>query len=126
MIQPLLKPKDQKRKPIPPVEVRDDGKEICADTPKGREEYRLRTLKMGDRQKGICRWCELPMYYGDCSFDHDNGRTKGNRDDRIEIDGRETNAAVHPQCNAERGSSRILTRKEWLKWKTNKRIKSIE
>lgn len=121
MIQPLLKPKDQKRKPIPPVYTRYDGKEICADTVKGHEEYRIRTFKMGDRQNGICRWCEKPMYYGDCTFDHDKGRTKSNRDDRIEVKGVWQNAAVHIMCNAERGSSRILTRKEWLAWKQNKR-----
>jgi hypothetical protein len=120
VIHPLLKPCQMKRRPIPVVEVRPDGKEICADTPRGREEYRLRTLKMFDRQCGICRWCGLPMFYSDASFDHENGRTKGNQDDRIEVDGVPQNAAVHYQCNAERGSSRILTRVEWLAWKANK------
>lgn len=120
MIQPLLKPHQMKRRPIPFVEIRDDGKEICADTQKGREEYRLRTLKMFDRQQGICRWCEKPMLYSDASFDHDNGRTKGNQDDRIKVYGFLQNAAVHFRCNAERGSSRILIRVEWIAWKTNR------
>jgi|SRR5882762_9480399 len=120
MIKPLLKPKDQKRKPIPAVEIRSDGREICAETQRGREEYSLRTLKMFDRQKGICRWCEKPMFWGEQTFDHDRGRTKGNQDDRIEVDGIWINAAVHGICNGERGSSKILTRCEWLEWKSRK------
>lgn len=120
MITPLLKPCQMKRRPIPVFEVTDDGKEICSNTPKGRAEYRNRTLAMAERQGWVCRWCEKPMRLGDVSFEHDNGRTKGNQDDRIEVGGVPQNAATHGGCNCERGSSRILTRVEWLAWKANK------
>lgn len=115
MIAPLLKPKDQKRRLTIPIIVRPDGKEICVTAMiMGRKEYRTRTLIMFTRQKGICRWCGFPMTWESATFDHDNGRTKGNQDDRIEIDGRWQNAAVHGGCNAERGSIRCLTRAEWI------------
>ena len=114
MIAPLLKPKDQKRKPKPAVMYRRDGKEICdKSTVRGRIEYKTRTLLMFRRQKQICRWCGFPMIWEDATFDHDNGRTKGNQDDRIEVDGKWQNAAVHGTCNGERGSIRFLTRAEW-------------
>lgn len=109
-----------KRQPIPIYWEFPDGKQICSNTPKGRAEYRNRTLAMAERQGWICRWCAKPMFEGDVTFDHDNGRTKGNQDDRIEVDGVPHNAAVHGSCNCERGSSRILTRVEWLMWKANK------
>lgn len=115
MIAPLLKPKDQKRKRKPYVMDRRDGKEVCdKSTEGGRIEYRTRTLLMFRRQKGICRWCGMPMIWESATFDHDNGRTKGNQDDRIEVEGRWQNAAVHGECNGERGSIRHLTRAGWL------------
>jgi hypothetical protein len=40
------------------------------------------------------------------TFDHENGRSAGKRDDRIEIDGKPINAAVHKSCNSARGSTR--------------------
>jgi hypothetical protein len=48
------------------------------------------------------------------TFDHDDGRRGGRHDDRIEIDGKRKNAAVHKLCNGERGSSPHLTRRAWL------------
>ena len=46
------------------------------------------------------------MALADATFDHENGRTAGKRDDRTEVDGKPINAALHWRCNTERGSTR--------------------
>ena len=86
-----------------------DGREICLDTPRGRLEYRQRTLAMRTRQGSLCRWCGHFMREEETTFDHDALRN-GRQDDRIEIAGQRINAAVHKLCNSERGSQRKLTR----------------
>jgi hypothetical protein len=43
------------------------------------------------------------------TFDHEAGRGMGGakRDDRIEVDGKRKNAAVHFGCNAAKGSRKV-------------------
>jgi hypothetical protein len=123
------KPKDIK-KVKPAVKVMRDGREICQLLTKaGRDEYDSRKDKMHARQAGIC--CLLgkcPTCPGRLSrkegvFEHEDGRTSGHRDDRIEvpvldrngqpvIEGgklkmRPINGLAHPQCNIWKGSRRI-------------------
>jgi len=113
-------PKPQRPK-SPAVETFADGREVCANTVAGRREYRKRLTQMWERQEGICRWCADPMPsvealagFDSVTFDHDFGRGSGGsrRDDRIEVDGVPQNAAVHWRCNADKASSRFLTRAE--------------
>jgi hypothetical protein len=112
------KPKD-KPKIILPVKVMRDGREICAKgiDAAGREgaaEYKSRTRKMWTRQKGICCLygycpdCPGPMALEEATFDHEDGRGGGRRDDRIELpDGTWINGACHGPCNGWKGSRRI-------------------
>ena len=109
----LLKPKDQPRKRLEPIQYPDGpgGREICNfKTTLGTLTYRERTMQMAMRQNFICRWCGFPMPLGSITFDHDNHRTKSRQDDRIEVEGEWKNAAVHFVCNGERGSKKQLTR----------------
>lgn len=90
------------------VRVYRGGREICADTPAGRAEYRARTAAMAERQNGLCALCGLWMG-DDVTFDHERSRgmAGGFREDRIEIAGRWVNAAVHFRCNGNKGSRRV-------------------
>lgn len=89
------------------VWYKEDGAEVCIlDTHRGRTEYRARTWAMAERQRGLCADCGKPMG-DDVTFDHANGRGAGKRDDRIEVDGRWQNAALHLRCNSSRGSRRM-------------------
>lgn len=106
MIEPILKPKHRKRVKPPIVMVMPDGKERCASTPAGLKEYRRRTLEMRTRQKEICRWCGKWLSEEDATFDHEEGRAAGRRDDRLFANGREQNASLHYVCNGLRGSTR--------------------
>lgn len=106
MIEPILKPKDRKRIKPPAVTIMPNGQEICSPTPAGKKEYRRRTLAMRTRQNELCRWCGKWMSETDCTFDHEEGRTVGRRDERIFANGRKQNAALHFICNGLRGSSR--------------------
>ena len=89
--------------------VTRDGREICSKAPKGRDEYRRRTIAMGHRQRWLCALCGLHMSRETLSFDHEHGRGMGGakRDDRIEVGGRWQNAAVHILCNGEKGSRKV-------------------
>jgi hypothetical protein len=88
--------------------VYPDGREVLNLTTKeGREEYRWRTWVMFNRQGGRC--CNCPYQISDSeqsTFEHENGRGAGKRDDRIEIDGVRINGASHEICNNRRGSTR--------------------
>lgn len=96
-----------------------DGREVCytvgsvKQSLKGRKEYRRRIEQMLARQRGIC--ClhgHAPMCLGllaleEATFEHENGRGGGKRDDRIEVEGRWINGAAHYSCNNWKGSRRI-------------------
>lgn len=75
--------------------------------------YRSRTLRMLKRQNGqCCLYGHSPMCPGrlreeDASFEHENGRSAGKRDDRIEKNGRLINGAAHVICNIWKGSRRV-------------------
>jgi hypothetical protein len=108
------KPKDVYRE-TPAVIYYPDGREVCnIRTTAGTVEYKKRVSLMVQRQKDIC------CLYGFCphcpqvltgyvsTFEHENGRGGGKRDDRIELpDGRWINGAAHVVCNQWKGSRRI-------------------
>jgi hypothetical protein len=69
---------------------------------------------MWERQDGICCFygfipeCPGRLMLREATFDHENKRGAGKRDDRIELpDGRWINGAAHLQCNNAVGSKRI-------------------
>lgn len=97
------------RKHIDPWRTTRDGRQICSQTPAGRKEYRNRTLQMRTRQGCLCGLCGRWMQEEDTTFDHEIPRGAGgaNTDDRIEVDGKRKNAAVHWSCNSDKGSRRI-------------------
>jgi hypothetical protein len=99
-----LIPKISRR--LPPIRVMRDGREICSKTDLGRAEYKRRTNSMAERQGWRCGLCGLAMTPDTVTFDHQWGRGMGGsrRDDRIVLDGRPFNAAVHYVCNGEKGS----------------------
>lgn len=91
----------------------DDGREICnLSKSAGLGEYRLRIFLMWVRQDGWCCNCGYRLKLSEATFEHEDGRTKARRDDRIAIfneDGhfvRHLNGASHPHCNCKRGSRR--------------------
>lgn len=108
------KPGDMKTTPKW-IEVMPDGREILnKGTLAGRKEYRDRTMRMVERQHSRC--CleghipECPGYlkHRDATFEHEDGRSGGRQDDRIELpDGRWINGAAHWICNQLKGSRRI-------------------
>lgn len=87
-----------------------NGREVCQDTKLGRFVYRNRVLAMLLRQHFRCCNCGNPLHEDEATFEHENGRTAGKRDDRIEIDGQRINGASHGFCNVERGSKRTPLR----------------
>jgi hypothetical protein len=107
--------------PVPPVVVYPDEREVCSDTPEGRNEYWERTKQMANRQGWICAcgcgdrldFTESPFREGNLTFDHEDGRTKSRRDDRLEVVDPQTgkkrwkNAAMKYICNQLKGSRRI-------------------
>lgn len=97
----------------PAVIVRRGGKEICnLATPEGEAEYKWRVMLMWVRQDGLCCDCGMPLRLADATFEHQDGRGAGRRDDRIAIfddSGRfvkHINGAAHGICNGQRGSRR--------------------
>lgn len=96
-----------------------DGREVCLtigmvkQSLQGRKEYRRRIQAMWDRQNGICclfghiKECPGPLRLEEATFEHENGRGGGKRDDRIEVDGKWINGAAHWFCNNIKGSRRI-------------------
>jgi hypothetical protein len=93
--------------------IRRDGKEVCnLKHPEGWAEYKYRILLMWLRQDGICCNCRLELKLSEATFEHEDGRGAGRRDDRIAIfdeEGRfvrHLNGASHSGCNRKRGSRR--------------------
>lgn len=87
--------------------VLDGSREVCTKSTAGRKEYKRRTLKMADDQGWFCAMCDTPFTERDPpTFDHQDNRTAGNKDERTEIDGHRYNAAVHGMCNRNAGSVR--------------------
>jgi hypothetical protein len=97
--------------PKPAVRVYDDGREVCdLSTAAGKAEYKHRVDLMAERQNQVC--C-LYGYIKEClgsligylpTFEHEDGRGGGKRDDRIEVDGKRKNGAAHCLCNSIKGS----------------------
>lgn len=83
-------------------------REVCLRNSAGKDEYHRRTMAMCERQDGRCALCGGFMG-NDVTFDHERSRGMGGgfRDDRIEVDGRWQNAAVHFRCNSLKGSRRM-------------------
>ena len=113
------KPSQVKRE-LPHVKVFPDGREVCQtrlDHPEGAEgraEYKRRKEAMWKRQKGICclygffPQCPGKLLLKECSFEHEDGRGGGKRDDRISLpDGTWINGVSHLQCNSAKGSKHI-------------------
>ena len=113
------KPSQVKRE-LPPVKVYPDGREVCEtrmDHPEGAEgraEYKRRKKAMWDRQKGICCLygflpeCPGKMELKQATFEHEDGRGGGKRDDRISLpDGTWINGVSHLLCNSLKGSRHI-------------------
>ena len=103
-----------KKPPKPAVKVFPDGREVCSDTKAGRDEYQRRKRVMFDRQKGICclkdhdPLCPGKMRFVESTFEHENGRGGGKRDDRVEVNGKPINGCSHAWCNSRKGSKRIM------------------
>jgi hypothetical protein len=95
-----------------PAVIYRGKREICNPaTKEGQAEYRYRILLMWLRQDGLCCDCLGPLKLSGATFEHENGRGGGKRDDRIAIfeDGhfvRHLNGAAHLLCNSKRGSRR--------------------
>ena len=113
------KPSQVKRE-LPHVKVFPDGREVCQtrlDHPEGAEgraEYKRRKKAMWERQKGICcLYGFLPECPGKlllklATFEHEDGRGGGKRDDRISLpDGTWINGVSHLMCNSLKGSRHI-------------------
>jgi hypothetical protein len=87
-------------------QVFDDGREVLnRKTVVGRLTYKARTVRMEERQCGICPECAQVLVRP--TFDHENGRgmNGAKRDDRIELpNGEWINAAVCWDCNTKKGS----------------------
>lgn len=104
---------------IPALYITHDGREICRvggndGTASGQREYKLRVEQMAERQNHICcLYGHAPCCPGSligyrATFEHENGRGGGKRDDRIELpDGTWVNGAAHMECNGWKGSRRI-------------------
>lgn len=89
------------------IKIMPDGREICdLETMRGRVAYHGRIEQMVIRQEYHCCNCRNPIVMKTATFEHENGRGGGKRDDRIEINGKPVNGASHLKCNSERGSKR--------------------
>jgi hypothetical protein len=116
---PFPKPKDIPVAIGEAFKTYPDGREVCftqgrVGIYKGRREYQDRIYAMCKRQNfvcclyGICPTCPGDMAFVEATFEHENGRGAGKRDDRIELpDGRWINGAAHYTCNTWKGSRRI-------------------
>ena len=117
---PAFPKPSQMRRELPHVKVFPDGREVCQtrlDHPEGAEgraEYKRRKEAMWERQKGICcLYGFLPECPGKleiklATFEHEDGRGGGKRDDRISLpDGTWINGVSHLMCNSLKGSRHI-------------------
>lgn len=84
---------------------REDGREVCQDTPAGWREYKRRVGVMLERQGGRCCLCNRRLSPGNATFEHQRRRGMGAawRDDRITKDNEDWNGAAHWVCNSEKG-----------------------
>jgi hypothetical protein len=95
-----------------PAVVHRGEREICNPaTPEGRAEYAWRKLLLWVRQDGICCNCRKPLTLSECTFEHEEERAAGRRDDRLAIieNGqlvRHLNGVSHRHCNRLRGSTK--------------------
>lgn len=80
-----------------------DGREVCRDTPEGREEYVRRKSVAWCAQRHRCALCDRRLSLRAATVDHiaPRGMGAGRRDDR-----RENIQAVCWECNSEKGSKR--------------------
>ena len=117
---PAFPKPSQMQRELPHVKVFPDGREVCEtclDHPEGSEgraESKRRKEAMWERQKGICclygflPQCPGKLRLKDCTFEHEDGRGGGKRDDRISLpDGTWINGVSHLQCNSAKGSKHI-------------------
>ena len=117
---PAFPKPSQMRRELPHVKVFPAGREVCQtrlDHPEGAEgraEYKRRKEAMWERQKGICcLYGFLPECPGKleiklATFEHEDGRGGGKRDDRISLpDGTWINGVSHLMCNSLKGSRHI-------------------
>jgi hypothetical protein len=113
------KPSQVKRE-LPHVKVFPGGREVCVtrlDRPEGAEgraEYKRRKEAMWERQKGICclygflSECPGKLLLKQATFEHEDGRGGGKREDRISLpDGTWINGVSHLACNSAKGSKHI-------------------
>ena len=98
-----------------PAVIYRGEREICNPaTAEGCAEYKYRTLLMWLRQDSWCCFHEYDFCPGrlalkDATFEHENGRTGGKRDDRIWLpnERRPLNGAAHLECNSIAGSRKL-------------------
>jgi hypothetical protein len=115
MIQPLLKPCQQKRRRAEAVRVYRGGREVCQKSKAGLAEYKRRTIEMVDRQGNICGICKDPSVpmrpiedhsFLSATFQHADGRGSGGGRRNDSIAPETGNCAAHLKCNLELGSRR--------------------
>lgn len=111
---PMFPKPCQIAKEKPWIKIFPDGREVLdTKTEKGAYEYSSRKWKMLERQGRMCCFygfipeCPGPLRRADATFDHENKRAAGKRDDRIEVKGIWQNGAAHMTCNGIVGSRRI-------------------
>lgn len=110
-----LRPVSKKWAEKPAVIVYPDGREQCNLVKReGLNLYNQRIAKMVKRKhgrcclEGICPVCPGRLSLIEATFEHEDGRTSGHRDDRIELpDGTWINGAAHRRCNQWKGSRYI-------------------
>ena len=110
-----LRPIAKKWLEKPDLIIREDGREQCnLATRGGLRLYHERVAAMVKRQnkrcclEKHCPTCPGRLELFEADFEHEDGRTSGHRDDRIELpDGTWINGAAHRQCNKWKGSRRI-------------------
>ena len=117
---PAFPKPSQVERELPCVKVYPDGREVLQtrlDHPEGAEgraEYKRRKEAMWERQKGICCLygflpeCPGKLLLKQATFEHEDGRGAGKRDDRISLpDGTWINGVSHLLCNGAKGSKHI-------------------
>lgn len=98
-----------------------DGREACTQSTAGLREYDRRTWEMTKRQGYACAMCEKAFTeYRRPTFDHADGRTSGNLDERITKDGQWYNAALCMECNGRKGSRKF----HWLDGRYVQKVKA--
>lgn len=108
----ILRPGEVKKEVVA-VKVFPSGREVCNQlTKSGRDEYRIRTKKMWERQGCRCGLQISPQCkerngrwpFDEVQFGHEVSRGGGKQEDRIEVDGKPRNKALCGWCNSLQGS----------------------